>query len=61
MKEGCKRLDFAVLSWNELALKFYESLKAVDMTATEQWHQFRLSAEHLQQLAAPTTELHSSR
>jgi len=51
MAEGCKRLDFVVLSWNELALNFYKSLGAVDMTVTQQWHLFRLSEEHFQQLA----------
>lgn len=51
LKEGCKRLDFVVLSWNELALKFYKSLEAVDKTATEQWHLFRFREDHLKQLA----------
>lgn len=51
VKDGCKQLDFTVLSWNESALKFYKSLKAVDKTVTEQWHLFRVSEECLKQLA----------
>jgi len=52
VSEGCQRLAFVVLSWNELALRFYRKLNAVDKTDTEQWHLFHVSDEDLRQLAA---------
>ena len=51
VKGGCQRLAFVVLRWNELALKFYRKLNAVDKTETEHWHLFHVTDEDLQQLA----------
>jgi len=52
VSEGCKRLSFVVLSWNELALSFYRKLmKAVDKTETENWHMLLVGEAHLKQLA----------
>jgi len=51
VKEGCRRLAFVVLSWNELALKFYRKLNAVDRTETGHWHLFHVVNDDLQRLA----------
>lgn len=50
--EGCGRLDWSVLDWNEPAIKFYEKLGAETMTG---WLGQRLSGNSLQQ--ASTHEL----
>jgi GNAT superfamily N-acetyltransferase len=45
---GCGRLDWAVLNWNEPALRFYRSLGAVPLN---EWTGFRLTGAALQKLA----------
>ena len=47
--EGCGRMEWAVLDWNEPALRFYESLGAQAMT---QWRLQRLTGNALGNLAA---------
>ena len=42
------RLEWAVLDWNELAIRFYKSLGAVPM---HDWTVFRLTGESLRKLA----------
>jgi GNAT superfamily N-acetyltransferase len=44
----CGRLEWAVLDWNEPAIRFYRSLGAAPM---DQWTIFRLSGSHLGALA----------
>lgn len=46
----CPRLEFNVLEWNP-ARKFYESLGAVDLTAKEGWHYYRVEEKQLAKLA----------
>jgi GNAT superfamily N-acetyltransferase len=46
---GCRRLEWAVLDWNEPAIDFYKSLGAVPM---EEWTVFRLSGAALAGLAS---------
>lgn len=46
--EGCARVEWWVLDWNEPSIKFYESLGAIAM---EEWTVFRLTGEALQRLA----------
>jgi GNAT superfamily N-acetyltransferase len=48
VERGCGRLDWAVLNWNEPAIKFYRSL---DARAVDEWTTFRLSGEALERLA----------
>ena len=55
---GCGRMEWAVLDWNEPAIKFYRSLGARPM---HEWTVFRLTGEEIAKLAsaadtAPTTE-----
>ncbi len=51
-KEGqCGRLEWAVLDWNESAIKFYQSLGATPM---DDWTIFRLSGDALERLARET-------
>jgi GNAT superfamily N-acetyltransferase len=47
--EGCARVEWWVLDWNEPSIKFYESLGAIPM---EEWTVFRLTGEALKKLAA---------
>jgi GNAT superfamily N-acetyltransferase len=44
----CGRMEWAVLTWNEPAIKFYKKLGAVSM---DEWRIFRLSGESLKKLA----------
>jgi GNAT superfamily N-acetyltransferase len=55
---GCGRMEWAVLDWNEPAIKFYHSLGAKPM---HEWTVFRLTGEEIAELAsaadtAATTE-----
>lgn len=45
---GCGRLEWAVLDWNEPAIKFYQKLGAKPM---HEWTVFRLTGEEISQLA----------
>ncbi len=45
----CGRLEWAVLDWNEPAIRFYESLGA---RAVDGWSIFRLTADQIDTLAA---------
>lgn len=49
--EGCARIDWHVLNWNEPSIAFYESLGATRMT---EWHVRQLQGEALQSLAEGT-------
>ncbi|HWB76558.1 MAG TPA: GNAT family N-acetyltransferase [Nannocystaceae bacterium] len=44
----CGRLEWAVLDWNESAIRFYESLGA---RAVDGWHIFRMAAPQIAALA----------
>lgn len=48
MERECGRFEWAVLDWNEPAIRFYESLGAVPMT---DWTTYRLTGEALALLA----------
>jgi GNAT superfamily N-acetyltransferase len=55
---GCGRMEWAVLNWNESAIKFYQALGAKPM---DEWTVFRLTREGIAKLAtaadtAATTE-----
>jgi GNAT superfamily N-acetyltransferase len=55
---GCGRMEWAVLNWNEPAIKFYRALGATPM---DEWTVFRLTREEIAKLAnaadtAATTE-----
>jgi len=45
---GCGRMEWAVLNWNEPAIKFYRSLGAKPM---DEWTVFRLTPEEIGKLA----------
>ncbi|HVG34621.1 MAG TPA: GNAT family N-acetyltransferase [Pyrinomonadaceae bacterium] len=51
-ERGCGRLEWAVLDWNEPAIRFYENLGAVPM---EEWTVFRATGKSLDKLAEGTT------
>ena len=47
VERGCGRMEWAVLDWNESAIKFYKSLGA---EAMDEWTVFRLSGNALKRL-----------
>jgi GNAT superfamily N-acetyltransferase len=47
--ENCGRFEWAVLNWNEPAIKFYDRMGSVPMS---EWHVRRLSGDKLRALAA---------
>lgn len=49
----CGRLEWAVLDWNEPAIRFYKNLGAVPMT---EWTVFRATGEALERLAETVEE-----
>jgi GNAT superfamily N-acetyltransferase len=44
ISEGCGRMEWAVLTWNEKAIRFYEKLGAKRMT---EWYTYRLDETSL--------------
>jgi GNAT superfamily N-acetyltransferase len=48
-QRGCGRMEWAVLDWNEPAIKFYRTLGAAP---NEEWTIFRLTSEKIAKLAA---------
>lgn len=49
LERGCGRLEWAVLDWNEPAIRFYRRLGAVPL---EEWTTFRVTGAPLRDLAA---------
>ena len=47
-ERGCARFEWSVLTWNEPAIRFYQSLGAVSM---EEWRINRVTGEALDRLA----------
>jgi GNAT superfamily N-acetyltransferase len=48
VEQGCGRVEWAVLNWNEPAIRFYQSLEAKPMT---EWTVYRLTGQSLQDRA----------
>ncbi len=48
-ERGCGRMEWAVLDWNEPAIKFYRTLGAAP---NEEWTIFRLTRDKIEKLAA---------
>ena len=48
-EQDCYRIEWAVLHWNEPAIRFYQRLGAVPM---DEWNVYRLSGDALDRLAA---------
>jgi GNAT superfamily N-acetyltransferase len=46
---NCGRMEWAVLTWNEPAIKFYKNIGAVPL---EEWRVFRLTSDGIGRLAA---------
>lgn len=47
-ERNCGRMEWAVLNWNESAIRFYKSLGALPM---DQWSVYRITGEALENLA----------
>ena len=47
----CRRFEWAVLDWNESAIRFYRSLGARELS---DWRLFRLSGDELKNLPGPS-------
>src|SRR6202051_5204702 len=52
-ERGCGRMEWAVLNWNEPAIKFYRKLAAKPM---DEWTVFRLTRDEIAKLADSSTE-----
>ena len=48
VERDCGRMDWSVLTWNQLAIDFYKRIGAKEQ---EEWTTFRLTGEPLQRLA----------
>lgn len=46
-EEGCKRMEWVCLNWNEPSKKFYTGLGAIPM---DEWTTFRLTEEYVREL-----------
>ena len=46
-REGCPRMEWSVLNWNQLAIDFYLKIGAVPLT---EWTRYRLEEEQISQL-----------
>lgn len=53
VEQGCPRLQWDVLKWNRLAIDFYETLGAEDLT---EWTTMRVTGNALARLAARSTQ-----
>jgi GNAT superfamily N-acetyltransferase len=51
VERGCGRMEWAVLDWNEPAIRFYKSLGARPM---DEWTVFRVTGNALRRLAEPS-------
>ncbi len=49
VEQGCQRLDWNVLNWNQLAIDFYQQIGAEPLS---DWTTMRLSGEALQKLGS---------
>ena len=54
LERGCGRMEWAVLDWNEPAIKFYRALGA---KAMEEWTVFRLTRDGIAKLAQSESPL----
>jgi GNAT superfamily N-acetyltransferase len=52
-ERGCGRMEWAVLDWNEPAIKFYQTLAAKPM---HEWTVFRLTSDEIARLADASPE-----
>jgi GNAT superfamily N-acetyltransferase len=52
VERNCGRLEWAVLNWNEPAIKFYESLGA---KRQDEWTVYRVTGSTLRSLAGPSS------
>ncbi|MCD2502645.1 GNAT family N-acetyltransferase [Clostridium sp. NSJ-145] len=46
-EEGCKRMEWVCLNWNEPSKKFYKGLGAISM---DEWTTFRLTDDYIRKL-----------
>ena len=46
-RRGCGRMEWAVLDWNQLGLRFYEKFRA---TRLKEWHLYRLTREDMERV-----------
>jgi len=54
LDRDCGRLDWSVLTWNELAISFYKQIGARSM---DDWTSFRLTGDALAQIAGERTKV----
>lgn len=49
LEQGCARMEWVCLKWNEPSIAFYRKLGAVSM---DEWHTFRLTIDNMKQVAS---------
>ncbi|MGD0476776.1 MAG: GNAT family N-acetyltransferase [Nitrososphaerales archaeon] len=53
IRQGCGRMEWAVLGWNKKAIDFYEKLSARRL---DEWHFYRLTLDELKQISHKNPE-----
>jgi len=56
-RNGCGRMEWSVLTWNEQAIDFYEKLGAKRL---DEWYYYRLNRENIEKLTAETWKTKST-
>ncbi|XP_052103443.1 thialysine N-epsilon-acetyltransferase-like [Mytilus californianus] len=51
LKDGCNQMEWGAYSWNTSALEFYKRQGAINMTDTEQFHNYKLTYESMHTFA----------
>ena len=44
-------MNWVCLNWNTSSIEFYKRKGAIDVTATEKWHLFRMKAKEIEAFA----------
>ena len=51
LKKHCVRMDWVCLNWNTSSMDYYKRKGAIDLTANEKWHLFRMKAKEIEAFA----------
>ncbi|XP_041348548.1 thialysine N-epsilon-acetyltransferase-like isoform X2 [Gigantopelta aegis] len=49
--KGCRNIVWSCLSWNKLAICFYDRIGGNDVTVKEDWHTFRMDYAEMKKIA----------
>ena len=51
LKRNCVRMDWVCLNWNTSSIEYYKRKGAIDLTANEKWHLFRMKGKEIEAFA----------